>query len=84
MSNFRNKKTKKIIHDPKARNNNSMTLRGKMSYVQAREKDRKRNINNSKSGNNRTYNNSVDKSKSKSKNKSIKNNNSIKKIKKKK
>jgi hypothetical protein len=86
MSNFRNKKTRKIIHDSKARNNNSMTLRGKMSYVQVREKDRKRNINNSKIGNNRTYNNSVDKSKSKSKskNKINKNNNSIKIINKKK
>jgi hypothetical protein len=83
VSNFRNKKTRKIIHDSKSRYNNSMTLRGKMSYVQIREKDRKRNINinNSKNGNNRTYNNVVDKSKSKSKNK---NNNSIKKINKKK
>ena len=84
MSNFRNKKTKKIVHDSKARNNNSMTLRGKMSYIQAREKDRKRNINNSATGNNRTYNNSVDKSKSKSKNKTNKNNNSLKNINKKK
>lgn len=84
VSNFRNKKTRKIIHDSKARNNNSMALRGKMSYVQVREKDRKRNINNSKNGNNRTYNNSVDKSKSKSKIQTNKNNNSIKKINKKK
>lgn len=84
MSNFRNKKTRKVIHDSNIRNNNSMVLRGKMSYVHTREKDRKKNINDSKSRNNRTYNNSVDKSKSKSKIKCNKNNKSIKIINKKK